>query len=68
MWSLLNFLSPTIFNSMESFDQWFNKPFSGMANDKLEMSEEEKLLIVERLHKVLRPFILRREKSQATTP
>jgi len=64
VWSLLNFLSPTIFNSMESFDQWFNKPFTGMSSDKMEMNEEEKLLIVERLHKVLRPFILRREKSQ----
>lgn len=64
VWSLLNFLSPTIFNSIESFDQWFNRPFAGTAGEKMEMTEEEKLLIVERLHKVLRPFILRREKSQ----
>eukprot|EP00656_Telonema_subtile_P004043 TRINITY_DN11839_c0_g1_i3.p1 TRINITY_DN11839_c0_g1~~TRINITY_DN11839_c0_g1_i3.p1 ORF type:complete len:1114 (+),score=301.85 TRINITY_DN11839_c0_g1_i3:290-3631(+) len=64
VWALLNFLSPAIFNSIETFDQWFNKPFAGTAGEKMEMTEEEKLLIVERLHKVLRPFILRREKSQ----
>lgn len=64
VWSLLNFLSPSIFNSIETFDQWFNKPFAGTSSEKMEMTEEEKLLIVERLHKVLRPFILRREKAQ----
>eukprot|EP00658_Telonema_sp_P-2_P041522 TRINITY_DN2970_c0_g2_i1.p1 TRINITY_DN2970_c0_g2~~TRINITY_DN2970_c0_g2_i1.p1 ORF type:complete len:1069 (-),score=323.63 TRINITY_DN2970_c0_g2_i1:280-3486(-) len=64
LWSLLNFLSPTIFNSIDTFDQWFNRPFAGTSHEKMETTEEEKLLIVERLHKVLRPFILRREKSQ----
>ena len=63
VWALLNFLSPTIFNSIDTFDQWFNKPFAN-STEKMEMTEEEKLLIVERLHKVLRPFILRREKAQ----
>jgi len=67
VWALLNFLSPSIFNSIDTFDQWFNKPFAGSATEKMEMTEEEKLLIVERLHKVLRPFILRREKSQVET-
>lgn len=28
LWSLLNFLLPTIFSSVDTFDQWFNKPFA----------------------------------------
>ena len=30
----------------------------------LELSEEEQLLIINRLHQVLRPFLLRRVKSE----
>ncbi|CAN0090836.1 unnamed protein product, partial [Laminaria digitata] len=25
LWSLLNFLLPTIFNSVDTFDHWFNQ-------------------------------------------
>lgn len=28
LWALLNFLLPTIFSSVDTFDQWFNKPFA----------------------------------------
>ena len=28
LWALLNFLLPSIFNSAETFDQWFNRPFA----------------------------------------
>jgi ATP-dependent helicase STH1/SNF2 len=61
---LLNFALPKIFNSVKSFDEWFNTPFanSGTA-DKIELNEEEALLIIRRLHKVLRPFLLRRLKK-----
>lgn len=52
---------------MKSFDEWFNSPFSGSGglagNDKVELNEEESLLIIRRLHKVLRPFLLRRLKK-----
>src|SRR5690606_5302467 len=34
LWALLNFLLPTIFNSVENFDQWFNKPFAN-TGDKM---------------------------------
>ena len=27
MWSLLNFLLPTVFDEADSFDKWFNRPF-----------------------------------------
>lgn len=66
MWALLNFILPKIFNSVKSFDEWFNSPFSGsggLATDKVELNEEESLLIIRRLHKVLRPFLLRRLKK-----
>ena len=76
LWALLNFLLPTIFNSAESFDEWFNKPFSSFgtkmaaaeageegddASNEL-LSNEERTLIIHRLHELLRPFMLRRVK------
>lgn len=52
LWALLNFLLPDVFNSAEDFDSWFNA-------DNLDEQEQ----LVERLHAVLRPFLLRRLKS-----
>ncbi|TDL15839.1 SNF2-family ATP dependent chromatin remodeling factor snf21 [Rickenella mellea] len=64
LWSLLNFVLPKVFNSVKSFDEWFNTPFANSgAQDKIELNEEETLLIIRRLHKVLRPFLLRRLKK-----
>ena len=76
LWSLLNFLLPTIFNSVDTFDQWFNKPFASFRQSSVpgtgadgddaavSLNQEERLLIVQRLHEVLRPFMLRRVKDQ----
>ena len=76
LWSLLNFLLPKIFSSCEEFKKWFEKPLSKMHpltnkamqknNDQInfELSEEEQLLVINRLHQVLRPFLLRRVKSE----
>lgn len=74
LWALLNFLLPAIFNSAETFDQWFNKPFEsfgkaskGDAEEEGEgdlLSNEERMLIIHRLHELLRPFMLRRVKSE----
>lgn len=64
LWALLNFVLPKIFNSVKSFDEWFNTPFANSGSgDKIELTEEEALLIIRRLHKVLRPFLLRRLKK-----
>ncbi|KAB1214044.1 putative chromatin-remodeling complex ATPase chain [Morella rubra] len=52
LWSLLNFLLPEIFSSAETFDEWFQ---ISAENDQQE--------VVQQLHKVLRPFLLRRLKS-----
>lgn len=62
LWALLNFLLPSVFNSCKSFEEWFNTPFAN-TGEKMELNEEEILLIIRRLHKVLRPFLLRRLKK-----
>lgn len=53
LWALLNFLLPDVFNSSDDFDSWFD------TNNCL-----ENVQLVERLHAVLRPFLLRRIKSE----
>ncbi|KAL0091218.1 SNF2 family N-terminal domain-containing protein [Phycomyces blakesleeanus] len=64
LWALLNFILPKIFKSVKSFEEWFNTPFSTQGvQDKIDLNEEEQLLIIKRLHKVLRPFLLRRLKK-----
>ncbi|EFJ23933.1 hypothetical protein SELMODRAFT_102849 [Selaginella moellendorffii] len=62
LWSLLNFILPAIFNSSGNFEEWFNAPFADRA--EVSLTEEEQLLIIRRLHQVLRPFLLRRKKSE----
>ncbi|CAN1857585.1 ISWI chromatin-remodeling complex ATPase CHR11 [Linum perenne] len=52
LWDLLNFLLPEIFSSAETFDEWFQ---INAENDQQE--------VVQQLHKILRPFLLRRLKS-----
>ncbi|KAH9620261.1 hypothetical protein KSS87_018196 [Heliosperma pusillum] len=52
LWALLNFLLPEIFSSADTFDEWFQ---ISADNDQQE--------VVQQLHKVLRPFLLRRLKS-----
>ncbi|XP_013396616.1 transcription activator BRG1 isoform X1 [Lingula anatina] len=63
LWALLNFLLPSIFKSCGTFEQWFNAPFAN-TGEKVELNSEETLLIIRRLHKVLRPFLLRRLKKE----
>lgn len=62
LWALLNFLLPSIFKACDTFEQWFNAPFA-ITGEKVELNEEESILIIRRLHKVLRPFLLRRLKK-----
>lgn len=64
LWALLNFLLPNIFSSSDTFEQWFKKPFEQTTlGDAAELEEEETYLIINRLHQVLRPFLLRRLKT-----
>lgn len=55
LWALLNFLLPEVFSSSEKFDEWFQIGGDG--------SKEAEAEVVQQLHKVLRPFLLRRLKS-----
>lgn len=63
LWSLLNFVLPKVFDTSDSFDDWFSAPFKGSQED-IALSEEEELLIIHRLHQVIRPFLLRRKKAE----
>eukprot|EP00884_Botryococcus_braunii_P017901 jgi/Botrbrau1/4795/Bobra.0325s0017.1 len=76
LWALLNFVLPKVFQSSETFDDWFAAPFRGLqggskAGDKEGeeqlLNEEEQLLVITRLHQVLRPFMLRRTKREVET-
>ena len=64
LWSLLNFLLPTVFDSLAKFERWFDF-------DSVLASEDGKAVLLERerterliskLHDVLHPFVLRRLK------
>lgn len=44
LWSLLNFLLPIIFNSVQNFEDWFNAPFADRVD--VSLSDEEQLLII----------------------
>eukprot|EP00958_Prasinococcus_capsulatus_P028547 scaffold6922_cov363-Prasinococcus_capsulatus_cf.AAC.5 len=58
LWSLMHFLMPHIFQSHDQFRNWFSQPLTGMV----EGQEAVNRGLVERLHGILRPFILRRLK------
>jgi ATP-dependent DNA helicase len=65
LWSLLNFCSPLIFDDLEVFQSWFD--FKNIGQDtKVEdiLSTEEQNRIVTKMHEILRPFLLRRIKSE----
>lgn len=75
LWALLNFILPKIFSSCDEFKKWFDQPLSKMHNsgntkvssdekNALDLTEEEQLLLINRLHQVLRPFLLRRVKKE----
>jgi len=53
LWALLNFLLPDVFSSAEKFDEWFQID-----------SDQQKDEAVVQLHKLLRPFLLRRVKAE----
>ncbi|KAF7256965.1 hypothetical protein EG68_06353 [Paragonimus skrjabini miyazakii] len=59
LWSLMHFLMPNVFQSRRDFQEWFASPLTGMIEGNSEYNEQ----LVARLHKVLRPFLLRRLKA-----
>eukprot|EP00667_Euglena_gracilis_P000745 EG_transcript_744 len=56
LWALLNFLLPDLFVDAEEFDAWYNaKDGHSEAN------------VIQQMHRLLRPFMLRRLKSEVNT-
>lgn len=55
LWSLLNFLLPDVFSESQAFDEWFDN------QSQSEEGDQDK--VVQQLHRVLQPFLLRRIKS-----
>ncbi|CAM9282239.1 unnamed protein product [Chrysoparadoxa australica] len=53
LWALLNFLLPDVFNSSDQFNEFFN-----LDTD----DDNAKENVIQQLHKILRPFMLRRLK------
>ena len=64
LWSLLHFLLPEVFNDLDSFERWFD--FSEVLDDKNEengKSSKRKTSLVSTMHAILKPFLLRRVKT-----
>ncbi|XP_042520944.1 ATP-dependent DNA helicase DDM1-like isoform X1 [Macadamia integrifolia] len=64
LWSLLHYILPDIFSSLEEFESWFD--LSGMRNSEAqqeEFEEKRRVQVISKLHAILRPFLLRRLKS-----
>ncbi|SLM36810.1 helicase swr1 [Lasallia pustulata] len=71
LWSLLFFLMPSDstetgiggFADLQEFSNWFRKPVEQILEHGRETMDDEAKLIVQKLHKVLRPYLLRRLKA-----
>ncbi|KAG5564161.1 hypothetical protein RHGRI_000375 [Rhododendron griersonianum] len=58
LWSLLNFILPDIFSSLEEFESWLV-----WSSEAVFLDRSQVLQVVAKLHSILRPFLLRRMKS-----
>ena len=69
LWSLLFFLMPADsagiggFADLQAFTEWFRKPVEQILEHGRDMMDDESRAIVAKLHRVLRPFLLRRLKA-----
>lgn len=64
LWSLLHFLLPEVFNDLDSFERWFD--FSSVLEDKTDADGKtlkRKNNLVSTMHAILKPFLLRRVKT-----
>lgn len=67
LWSLLHFLLPEIFNDLNSFQSWFD--FSSVLDNSGQenLLEHRKRNLVTTMHAILKPFLLRRVKTDVET-
>lgn len=68
LWSLLFFLMPPEngqggFADLDEFQDWFRRPESQILESGRDHMDEEAKAIIQKLHKVLRPYLLRRLKA-----
>ncbi|KAL3423736.1 SNF2 family domain-containing protein [Phlyctema vagabunda] len=71
LWSLLYFLMPSDgteqgvggFANLKEFQDWFKKPSEQILEHGREQMDDESRAIISKLHKVLRPYLLRRLKA-----
>lgn len=63
LWALLHFIMPTLFDSLSEFTEWFSKGIEESAEKKKAVDEMQ----LQKLHAILKPFMLRRLKSDVKT-
>ncbi|KAG1371170.1 chromatin-remodeling ATPase INO80 [Cocos nucifera] len=63
LWALLHFIMPTLFDSHEQFNEWFSKGIENHAEHGGTLNEHQ----LNRLHAVIKPFMLRRVKKDVIT-
>lgn len=64
LWSLLHFLLPEVFNDLDSFEGWFD--FSSVLQDRTDSdmkARKQRSGLVGKMHAILKPFLLRRMKT-----
>lgn len=59
LWALLHFIMPSLFDSHDEFSEWFSKDIESHAQSHTKLNEEQ----LQRLHMILKPFMLRRVKK-----
>ena len=61
-------MMPQVFSSDDDFKQWFDFNEEGKAKEEADPDQNNKNLeLITSLHKILRPFLLRRTKADLAT-
>ncbi|KAJ2884624.1 putative DNA helicase ino80, partial [Coemansia aciculifera] len=58
LWALLHFIMPMLFDSHEEFSEWFSRDIEAHAENRSNLNQHQ----LQRLHVILKPFMLRRNK------
>ncbi|KAK0131602.1 Lymphoid-specific helicase [Merluccius polli] len=64
LWSLLNFLLPEVFDDLKSFESWFD--INSIRDNGVVVANEREEKVLNMLHQILTPFLLRRLKTDVT--
>jgi hypothetical protein len=63
LWSLLHFLMPHVFRDRKEFSYWFSNPMDNIIEGNVRRNDD----LINRLHGIIRPFVLRRLKKDVET-